>query len=468
MNSQTLRELRYNKNITLTDLASNLPIQKKRLRVLERELEEPTEDELLIFSKFYNVDLQLIKINWKKDSKVIGEGYVTAQSKEFQVFEPIDNFEIENRVPVLDLFCGIGGLSYGFEQTDNFITVAGLDLLEDRIRTFQLNHPHAYGFLFDIRKFSPSIIDSHLKHKPKIIVGGAPCQGFSSIRPFRTLSVDDQRNNLFHHFAEYVDYFAPEWFVFENVVGLLTHKKGKTLQILLKEFSSLGYKVSFKVLNSAYYGTPQLRERLIIVGNRNGIEFNFPKATHYFDDFNSMAGNRNVHIVKPDKLNGCKPGVTVFDAINDLSPIESGDSSKKYINEPQNKYQEYLRKDSVGLNNHDATKHTEKIMEIIRQSGYNIESVKHLVTSGFSSCYSRLEPGRPSVTLTVNFVNPSSNKCIHPTQNRALSPREGARIQGFPDKFKFYGSRTQIVKQIGNAVPPILSNVIAKELFNYY
>jgi len=107
-------------------------------------------------------------------------------------------------------------------------------------------------------------------------------------------------------------------------------------------------------------------------------------------------------------------------------------------------------------------------MEIIRSSGYNIEAVRHLVTSGFSTCYSRLEPNKPSVTLTVNFVNPSSNKCIHPYQDRALTPREGARIQGFPDTFSFYGTRTQIVKQIGNAVPPILSKVIAEKIYSYY
>jgi len=468
MNLQTLRELRYSKNITLAELASNLPITEKRIKVLERELAKPTEDELMIFSQFYKIDLQEIKINRNEDFKVIGEGYVTAKTKEFQVFDPIISLEEDKKIGILDLFCGIGGLSYGFEQTGNFVTVAGLDLLEDRVKTFQLNHPHAYGFLFDIRKFTPNVIDKYLVKSPKVIVGGAPCQGFSSIRPFRTLSADDQRNNLFNHFAEYIDYFSPDWFVFENVIGLLTHKKGKTLQILLKEFASLGYRVDFKVLNSAYYGVPQLRERLIIVGNKKGVDFNFPKATHYFDDFRSMAGNRNFHIIKPDKLNGCKPTITVMDAISDLSPVESGDSSQHYIVNPQNEYQEYLRKESNELCNHDATKHSEKMIEIIKQSGYNIQAVKHLVTSGFSTCYSRLEPDRPSVTLTVNFVNPSSNKCIHPFQNRALTPREGARIQGFPDKFNFFGSRTQIVKQIGNAVPPILSKVIAEEIFKHY
>jgi len=108
------------------------------------------------------------------------------------------------------------------------------------------------------------------------------------------------------------------------------------------------------------------------------------------------------------------------------------------------------------------------MLEIIEHSGYNIESVRHLVSSGFSSSYSRLEPDRPSVTLTVNFVCPSSNKCIHPEQQRALTPREGARLQGFPDRFDFAGSRTQIVKQIGNAVPPILSRVVAEQIFSYY
>jgi DNA (cytosine-5)-methyltransferase 1 len=107
------------------------------------------------------------------------------------------------------------------------------------------------------------------------------------------------------------------------------------------------------------------------------------------------------------------------------------------------------------------------MIDIIRQSGSNRAALPTgLTSSGFSTCYSRLDPDRPSVTLTVNFVHPASNRCIHPTQHRALTPREGARLQGFEDNFRFHGTRTQIVKQIGNAVPPLLGQILANAILN--
>jgi DNA (cytosine-5)-methyltransferase 1 len=179
-----------------------------------------------------------------------------------------------------------------------------------------------------------------------------------------------------------------------------------------------------------------------------------------------MAGKRTDFVINPELKEECKKAVSVIDAISDLEQIEAGQSATNYISKPQNDYQKYLREKTKVVSNHTASVHSEKMMEIIKQSGFNINAVKHLVTSGFSSCYSRLEPNKPSVTLTVNFTHPSSNKCIHPNQNRALTPREGARLQGFPDHFIFLGTKTQIVKQIGNAVPPILSKVIAEKIID--
>lgn len=464
----SIRELRYNNNLTLNQLAVELDIELRRIRILDRKLDNPTVEELTTISKYFKIGYNELFKNGNEQKNLIGEGYVTAKSESVLINPPIKKLIVDDKIPVLDLFCGIGGLSYGFEQTNRFVTVAGIDLMEDRINTFQLNHPHAIGIKADIRKFPPKILDDLLENNPKVIVGGAPCQGFSSIRPFRTLSEDDQRNSLFTHFGQYVNYFQPEWFVFENVVGLLTHKKGKTLKVLTDEFEKLGYKLSFRVLNSAYYGVPQMRERLIIVGNNIGREFEWPEPTHFLDSFKSMAGSQKKYVLEPKNKSKCSKAVNVIDAIDDLSEINAGESSEIYSTEPKNIYQEYLRKNSNGLKNHTASSHSEKMMNIIKQSGYNIKAVEHLVTSGFSSCYSRLESHKPSVTLTVNFTSPSSNKCIHPIQNRALTPREGARIQGFPDNFSFAGSRTQIVKQIGNAVPPILSKKIADSLINYF
>lgn len=463
------KHLRLERNLTLKELASQLPIDEKRIKVIERGLDVPTQEEQELLSSFFYTHQGLVfdLPTQKQKERIIGEGYVTAVNKSYKVYEP-KILRSENKLKVLDLFCGVGGISYGFEQTGNFTTIGGLDLLHDRINTFQLNHSHAFGFSFDISAFEPSELYKYLPAKPDIIVGGAPCQGFSSIRPFRSLTEDDSRNSLFKQFARYVDFFKPSWFVFENVVGLLTHKNGQTLKILVNEFSSLGYNVEFKVLNSAYYGVPQLRERLIVVGNSLGVKFDWAKPSHFYP-FKSMAGNSNSAILKPKSSKDTLPATTVMQAISDLPPVESGQKANYYLPDVAlTDYQKYLRNGSTELNDHEATVHSPQMLEIIKASGYNIEAVKHLVTSGFSTSYSRLEPNKPSVTLTVNFVNPSSNKCIHPTQNRALTVREGARLQGFPDCFKFSGTRTQIVKQIGNAVPPVLSKVIADAIFRYY
>ena len=460
-----IRELRNSKKLSIQQFSREIGLEEKRLKIIERGLDTPSKSELQTLKRFFKISK--FSKQMPNGSPIIGEGYVTAINTDFKVYEP-SIARSENKPTVLDLFCGVGGISFGFEQTNNFSTVAGLDILEDRINTFQLNHAHAFGFSFDINKIPASDIQKYITYPPDVIVGGAPCQGFSSIRPFRTLSQNDSRNNLFQTFASYINFFKPTWFVFENVVGLLTHDSGNTLKSILSVLRSIGYSIDFRVLNSAYYGAPQLRERLIIIGNNKNIKFEWPAPTHYFD-YKSMAGKGNPAVLKPTDRASTIQATTVMDALSDLPHLNSGESSSEYLKKAKlTDYQKYLREGSKILMNHDATAHSPEMMEIIRQSGFNIESVRHLVTSGFSTSYSRLEPNKPSVTLTVNFVSPSSNKCIHPLQDRALTPREGARIQGFPDKFLFFGSRTQIVKQIGNAVPPILSRVIADSIFKYY
>jgi DNA (cytosine-5)-methyltransferase 1 len=157
--------------------------------------------------------------------------------------------------------------------------------------------------------------------------------------------------------------------------------------------------------------------------------------------------------------------VTVADAISDLPELEAGQQIDLYTKPPQTDYQKERRSDAQQLTHHITTNHTPRMLEIIRHAGPNINSIpKHLITSGFSSCYSRLDANKPAVTITVNFIHPASNRCIHPIQDRALSLREGARLQSFDDTFTFAGNRTQIAKQIGNAVPPLLGRVFAEEI----
>ena len=375
---------------------------------------------------------------------------------------------------IFDLFCGTGGFSKGFENSTKakYQVVFGLDLLATSIETFKLNHQRAIGLAKDIRslrKHEVEQISGVKKGCLDVLIGGPPCQGFSSIRPFRSSNEDDKRNSLFEEYASFVNYFRPKIFVLENVVGLATHKSGSTLEIMQECFHLLGYETDWRLLNAAHYGVPQKRERFIMMGVERGGEIVFPRPTHNYNGSTIGYKDRKRVIVSHnnDLFDSAplEPAVTVKDAIGDLPPIGSGEASQRYESLPFTSYQKARRKKNIILTLHKSTLHSEKMMEIIKHSGKNISCIpKELITSGFSSCYSRLDGNEPSVTITVNFVHPASNRCIHPYLDRALTPREGARIQSFDDEFNFYGSRTQITKQIGNAVPPLLGKAIADSL----
>ena len=373
--------------------------------------------------------------------------------------------------PIFDLFCGTGGFSAGFESAipNSFQTSLGIDILKDSLATFCANHPQARTLKQDIRSVSCSDIEELTgvsRGNLGLLIGGPPCQGFSSIRPFRSSNVDDPRNTLFEQYANFVNYFRPPVFVMENVVGLATHDHGNTIQQMEECFASLGYDCEWRILNAAHFGVPQKRERLILIGAERGLPIIFPNHTHICNG--STIGHRNKHRMHlPEELPLFSQGaplpraVTVMDAISDLPVIESGGKATKYDRPAENEYQRSRRSGRRSLSLHDSTRHTPKMLEIIKHSGPNISCIpKHLISSGFSSCYSRLAANEPSVTITVNFVHPASNRCIHPVADRALTPREGARLQSFDDDFEFCGTRSQIVKQIGNAVPPLLGRAI--------
>lgn len=372
---------------------------------------------------------------------------------------------------VLDLFCGTGGFSKGFSNAENcqYNIQFGIDILDASIATFQANHKNAKAIIGDIRKVRKlDVIDitGLNKNSVDVILGGPPCQGFSSIRPFRSSNEDDPRNSLFEEYASYVNYFRPKIFVLENVVGLATHKGGDTLNIMQECFHQIGYETDWKIINCAHFGIPQKRERFILIGYQKGINFKFPSPTHYYNGDTISYKNKSNVLLSNDK--NLSPALTTMDAISDLPKIESSEYIDVYIDQPKNNYQKERRKGLHNLTLHKSTAHSEKMLEIIKHSGKNINCIpKYLISSGFSSCYSRLSPDEPSVTITVNFVHPASNRCIHPYSNRALTPREGARLQSFDDDFVFIGSRSQITKQIGNAVPPLLGKAIGEHIKQY-
>ncbi len=375
---------------------------------------------------------------------------------------------------LFDLFCGTGGFSKGFEKARNahYQTLLGIDLLPVSVKTFNLNHPAALAVQNDIRRLRCDDLQNRLRLKPgelDLIVGGPPCQGFSSIRPFRSSDADDVRNNLFEQFANFVNFFRPRALVIENVVGLATHNNGSTLAQMEECFAGLNYDCDWRILNAANFGVPQRRERLIFIGVQRGGQRVFPEPTHR--STGSTIGHRDrrrMLIAEEDLFSPklvLKPPLTVLDAIDDLPPIKSGESADHYLGAPRNDYQRQRREGCKKLALHYATAHTPRMLEIIRHSGKNISAIpSNLISSGFSSCYSRLDGDTPSLTITVNFVHPASNRCIHPKCDRALTPREGARLQSFDDEFQFAGNRSQVVKQIGNAVPPLLGKSIGEAL----
>ncbi len=380
----------------------------------------------------------------------------------------------------MDLFCGTGGFSKGFENTGTFSVVYGIDVLAVAVETFRLNHSQAVSLEADIRKVRLRSVSERTclaRGEVDVIVGGPPCQGFSSIRPFRSTMDDDPRNSLFEEFAAYVNYFRPKVFVMENVVGLATHNDGSTIEQIQECFDGLGYTSDWRILNAAHFGVPQKRERLVMIGAQHGTRPQFPSPTHAgeFKTIGIRDPARRLAPLSPDnaprlfeiKQPKLPKALTVMEAVGDLPPVEAGESIDRYDLQPQNDYQANRRRKTQLLELHVATNHSARMLEIIRHSGSNIRSVpQHLITSGFSSCYSRLNPDEPAVTLTVNFVHPASNKCIHPYQDRALTLREGARLQSFDDDFTFAGTRTQMAKQIGNAVPPLLGQAIAESVLD--
>ena len=273
--------------------------------------------------------------------------------------------------------------------------------------------------------------------------------------------MEDPRAILYQQYYRCLLELQPQMFVYENVKGLLSMSGGSLFNDVKELFSSLGYNVHAQVLNAADYGVPQERERVIIVGLRDGMKFNFPMPTHS----SRFKKKENDLFDSSDLLNH----ITLGEALSDLPLINSNESANSYLSDPQNGYQKLMRENSKGiLNDHNAPNHGMSLMSVIRHVPIgglkNDIPEKYRPKSGFPNSYGRLWWDRPSTTITRNFGTPSSARCIHPLRDRALTTREGARLQSFPDDFQFFGSRAKKNLQIGNAVPPLLAFAIANEI----
>ena len=358
---------------------------------------------------------------------------------------------------VIDLFAGIGGLSNGFRKAGFKIVLAN-EIDKDIAFSYSKNHQETLMINDDIKNIIPAI--KKLKEPIDVIIGGPPCQGFSMAGArIRTKNsfLDDPRNYLFRNYFQIVQIVEPEFFIMENVPGMLSMKGGQIIKEIENLFSDSSnfkhgqYYLYKRVLNAYDYGVPQTRHRLIIFGCKHELDFE-----KIFDDVRkSMIKNNEIK------------EHTIFDAISDLNWLENNQGSfeQKYHFEPKTQYQIERRKNSTILYNHKASHHSEKAIERIHElkpggrrldlkDGKNIKSVH-------SGAYGRMRWDEPSKTIITRFDTPSSGVYIHPEKDRTLTPREAARIQSFDDDIIFYGTKSSVIKQIGNAVPPLLAYYLA-------
>lgn len=346
---------------------------------------------------------------------------------------------------IIDLFAGVGGLSYGFSKIPQFNILAANEIEKDISIAYKLNYPDVEMLNCDINGLTEDVLMKVLKGKKvDIVVGGPPCQSYSTLGKRQM----DERANLFIQYKRILKILQPRAFVFENVVGILSMEKGQLFKQIQRGFEELGYSLKHKILNAVDYGVPQQRERVILVGFKGTNSYRYPQPTHG---------------------EGLKPYVTLREAIGDLPTIKSGQAKDYYETPANNEFLEFVRAvGSTNVTEHAAPKngaHLIKIMEALKD-GQSKDDLPEDIRpkSGYGNTYAKLWWERPSTTITRNFACPSSSRCIHPRDSRAMSIREGARLQGFPDDYKFYGSDGMKRLEIGNAVPPLLSVAIAKQM----
>jgi DNA (cytosine-5)-methyltransferase 1 len=353
---------------------------------------------------------------------------------------------------VINLFCGAGGLSYGFRQS-GFDILAGIDNWEDALTTYRQNFPEIKAINADIEKITLKEIDTILEDYGGIvdvIVGGPPCQGFS-VSGKRL--IDDPRNKLYKAFVSLVAHYKPKIFVMENVPGIMRLFNGKVKEQIINDFFFLFYSIKTKLLSAENYGVPQRRKRVFFVGInpekiKNTISFEFPKATHGTE-------------------NNLFQFVTSKDAISDLDFIPDDKALEECINyelPAVNNYQKLMRKGSKKLFNHVTVIHKKRTKDIIAMvpDGGNYKDLPQKLwsTRKVNIAWTRMNSSRPCFTIDTGH-----NHHFHYKENPAPTVRESARIQSFPDTFVFFGIKTKQFRQVGNAVPPMLAKAIAEKIY---
>lgn len=376
----------------------------------------------------------------------------------------------------VDLFCGAGGITEGFRQA-GYRCLYGNDCMPEGVQTFAHNHTGAIADCAPIESVDPSKIRRRLgleRGALDVLVGGPPCQGFSINAPERFLN--DPRNKLFKHYERFLEEFMPKTFLFENVPGLLSLGDGKVFRQIIKIFAGLGYHVTAKILFAAHYGVPQERWRLILLGSRFS-EVQHPEPTHYaMGRANFRGGSTMTFQLTESDRERLLPYVTVSEAIGDLPRLEMGEGAEVigYTTDAHSAYAQMMRNGSEVTYNHYAAKLSKQNAERMKyvKPGGSWRDIPHeLLPKGMQRArrsdhtkrYGRLHPSGLAGTMLTK-CDPHWGTVFLPDQDRALTVREAARFQSFPDAYRFMGSRVSQYEQVGNAVPVLMARAIAIRL----
>ena len=346
----------------------------------------------------------------------------------------------------IDVFSGAGGLSLGAEMAGIKISTA-IEINPSAAKTFMRNHKGGKVLQGDIQDIDPKTL--HSAKKPVfVIMGGPPCQGFS-LSNTRTRNMKNEKNFLFLEFVRFVQEIRPEWFVLENVWGITNINEGKTQKMIEDCFRAIeGYdNISSSILWASDYGVPQNRNRFFMVGNRLGIDFQFPKK------FSQK--------------------ITVEEAISDLPSLANGqmlDEAAYTISlEEASEYAQLMRKGSDKARQNYVSRNNDLVIERYKYigQGQNWRAIPDSLMQNYadkgrchSGIYKRLRADQPSVVIS----NYRKSMLIHPWEDRGISVREAARLQSFPDTFIFEGPLMHIQQQIGNAVPPLLAKAVFRQI----
>lgn len=359
----------------------------------------------------------------------------------------------------IDLFCGCGGLAWGFRRA-GFRVLAGVDVEDAALGTFRVNFPEAQAINLDLSGDGVDELARRLGLPSgllDVLVGGPPCQGFSKNVTRSGRSLEDSKNLLVRSFIRAVEVLRPKMVLMENVAEMANAFGGTFREELRERFADFGYSVEYQVHNAAEYGVPQRRRRVVFLASQTGI---LPILPEPLCQVGLSDGTHKKDVVPAG-------AVSVWDAIGDLGPLKGICAlPNRYSGEPFSEYQRLMRKKG----DVELTDHKERKLRPTQQARYDSlepgEGLRELPDdlrpkSGYSGAYGRLTQDMIAPTITRWCFHPGSGRFGHPVERRILTIRELARLQSFSDDFRFFGTNQQKSWQVGNAVPPLLAEAFA-------